>query len=37
MTVRGDGRDGALKVSFVGRTAAAKERTERVSGADARG
>lgn len=37
MNMRGDGRDGVLKVSFVGRTVAATEPTERVSGTGARG
>ena len=37
MNMHGDGWDGVLKVSFVRRTVAAKEPTERVSGTGARG
>ena len=37
MKMHGDGWDGVLKVSFVRRTVAAKEPTERVSGTGARG
>lgn len=36
MNTRGDGWDGVLRVSFVGRTAEAEEPTERVSGTDAK-